>query len=139
MSRSARGEQPGASERRNPPDARQSAGPADPLERDLVTSTNEGAPADRFGRIVTESWAGGIEQKRAKLPQFRVGRKRFVSVLWLVPTGLAGLVFMIAAAQKLRTYGFVQDFISAYARHLVRIRAFGRHGVPCLATLAALL
>ena len=65
------------------------------------------------GRIVVKDWAGGIEETRARMPQLRLGR-RWVSSLWLLPIAGVGLVVMIAVAQQLRTYGWMQDFIRQY-------------------------
>lgn len=65
-------------------------------------------------RIDIDAWAGGISQKeQAQAPVVRIGR-RWVSSLWLVPIGVAGLVIAIALAQQLRQYGWMQSFIATY-------------------------
>ncbi|MGH9049307.1 MAG: molybdopterin-dependent oxidoreductase [Acidimicrobiia bacterium] len=79
----------------------------DPLERHLATR----AAADHG--IAVDNWAGGIPEKMAEVPQVRVGR-RWVSMLWLIPLGLIGLIVAIAIAQHLRTYSWMQDFIRDY-------------------------
>ncbi|HEU4362213.1 MAG TPA: hypothetical protein VFR27_12000, partial [Mycobacterium sp.] len=38
------------------------------------------------GHIVDpESWAGGLEDKRAIAPRLRVGRDKWFNLLWLIP------------------------------------------------------
>ena len=49
----------------------------------------------------------------ARIPQVRIG-KRWVSILWALPIGFAGLIIGIAVAQQLRTYPAVQRFIQTY-------------------------
>ena len=82
----------------------------DPLERELVPYLNEGSPD---GRIVVRDWAGGISQQRARAPSVRLGR-RWVSLLWLLPIVVVGLVVAVAVAQQLRTYVWMQSFIREY-------------------------
>ena len=82
----------------------------DPLERELVPYLNEGSPD---GRIVVRDWAGGISQQRARAPSVRLGR-RWVSLLWLLPIVVVGLVVAVAVAQQLRTYAWMQSFIREY-------------------------
>ncbi len=65
------------------------------------------------GRIVVKEWAGGIAQERAEFPSIRVGR-RWISLLWLAPITVAGLLASIALAQQLRTYDWMQSFIRSY-------------------------
>ena len=61
-------------------------------------------------RVLIGEWAGGIADEPAHVPSIRVGR-RWVSALWLVPLGIAGLAIGVAIAQHLRQYGWMQDFI----------------------------
>ncbi len=58
-------------------------------------------------------WAGGIPQEKARVPDIRIGQ-RWVSTLWLLPIGIAGLLVLVALAQQLRHYGWVQSFIETY-------------------------
>ncbi|MFN8088916.1 MAG: molybdopterin-dependent oxidoreductase [Mycobacterium sp.] len=64
-------------------------------------------------RIRLGEWAGGIEAEPARAPSLRIGR-RWISSLWLLPLGAAGLVVAIAIAQQLRNYEWMQDFIARY-------------------------
>jgi DMSO/TMAO reductase YedYZ molybdopterin-dependent catalytic subunit/thiosulfate reductase cytochrome b subunit len=59
-----------------------------------------------------EAWAGRLPAAHGTAPHVRVGRTRWVNLLWLVPLGLAGLLVAIAAAQGLRNTAAVQHFIA---------------------------
>ena len=39
-----------------------------------------------------QTWAGGMEDKRAIAPRLRVGRDKWFNLLWLIPIGFALLV-----------------------------------------------
>lgn len=58
-------------------------------------------------------WSGGIPQEQARIPDIRVGRK-WISTLWLLPIGVAGLLVAVAIAQQLRHYGWMHNFIDTY-------------------------
>ncbi len=64
-------------------------------------------------RIRLGEWAGGIADEPARLPSIRVGR-RWISSLWLLPLGIAGLVLGVAIAQHLRQFDWMQEFIARY-------------------------
>ncbi|MEI8084198.1 MAG: oxidoreductase, partial [Actinomycetes bacterium] len=82
----------------------------DPLEGELLDHLNQGSPD---GRIVVAKWAGGIDQNMAKVPSIRV-RKRWINLLWLIPIGVALGLIGVAAAQQLRTYPAMVDFLAKY-------------------------
>jgi thiosulfate reductase cytochrome b subunit len=63
--------------------------------------------------IDLNDWAGGIEQKKARVPDVRIGR-RWYSTLWLIPIGVAGLLVLVALAQQLRHYDWMKNFIETY-------------------------
>ena len=68
-------------------------------------------------RVDIKSFAGGLEQEIASLPQIRFGKKWFSTqqiLTVVVPVGFALLLIMIAAAQQLRTMPEVQAFIQQY-------------------------
>jgi methionine sulfoxide reductase catalytic subunit len=64
-------------------------------------------------RVDVTEFAGGIPQIPAQVPSLRLGR-RWVNSLWLVPIGIVGLIVVIAVAQQLRQYGWMQSFIERY-------------------------
>lgn len=80
------------------------------LEAQLDPVTRQGA---LDGRIVVSEWAGGIAEEQAEVPSIRI-RRRWISTLWLIPVTIVGLLVAIAAAQQLRTYPWMQDFIRQY-------------------------
>jgi sulfoxide reductase catalytic subunit YedY len=61
-----------------------------------------------------ETWAGGIEDKRAIVPRLRVGRDKWLNALWLVPIGFAVLAAVVAVCIGLRHMPEVQAFIQRY-------------------------
>lgn len=65
------------------------------------------------GRIIISEWAGGIPEEKAQVPTVRIG-KRWFSLLWLIPIGAVGLLIAIAVAQQLRTYDWMQQFLTDY-------------------------
>ncbi len=84
--------------------------PRDPLEEALQPYYYQG---NVNGPIVVKDWAGGIAETDAKLPSVRVGRRWF-PLLWLVPVGVVAVVVLIAVAQQLRTYEWMQTFLTQY-------------------------
>ncbi|MED5815239.1 molybdopterin-dependent oxidoreductase [Mycolicibacterium sp. 050232] len=64
-------------------------------------------------RVDAAQFAGGIAQVPARFPSVRLGR-RWVSALWLLALGAVGLLVVVALAQQLRRYGWMQDFIARY-------------------------
>ncbi|MEO6794279.1 MAG: oxidoreductase, partial [Mycobacterium sp.] len=80
-------------------------------------------------RVEIGHWAGSIPQEMAQVPAVRLG-KRWVSSLWLIPLGAAGLVVGIALAQQLRQYGWMQDFIAAYPGTSTRVTPVIATGFP---------
>ena len=67
------------------------------------------------GHVVDpESWAGGLEDKRAIAPRLRVGADRWLNLLWLFPIGFVALVGSVAVAKYLVGIPAVQDFMHHY-------------------------
>ncbi len=64
-------------------------------------------------RIDERQFAGGIPRAPARFPSVRVGR-RWVNTLWLLAVGVLALLIVIAVAQQLRRYGWMEDFIRRY-------------------------
>jgi len=61
-----------------------------------------------------ETWAGGMEDKRAIAPRLRVGRDKWFNLLWLIPIGFALLVAAVAVGKGLHNVPAVQAFIQRY-------------------------
>ena len=64
--------------------------------------------------INPETWAGGIEDKRAIAPRLRVGRDKWFNLLWLIPVGFALLVAAVAVGKGLHNMPAVHAFIQRY-------------------------
>jgi DMSO/TMAO reductase YedYZ molybdopterin-dependent catalytic subunit/thiosulfate reductase cytochrome b subunit len=58
-----------------------------------------------------ETWAGAIPAARGVAPRVRIGRDRWMNLVWLLPIGLVGLLVAVAVAQGLRNMPAVQRFI----------------------------
>ncbi|MEW2482458.1 molybdopterin-dependent oxidoreductase [Mycobacterium sp. NPDC049093] len=63
--------------------------------------------------IDERQFGGGIPQVPARFPTVRLGR-HWISALWLLPIGVTVLILVVAVAQELREYGWMQDFITRY-------------------------
>src|SRR5581483_3092731 len=61
-----------------------------------------------------ETWAGGLEDKRAIAPRLRVSREKWFNLLWLIPIGFALLVAAVAVGKGLHNISAVQAFIQRY-------------------------
>lgn len=61
-----------------------------------------------------ETWAGGLEDKRAITPRLRIGRDKWLNVLWLIPIGFVGLIAAVAIGKGLYNNEAVQHFIARY-------------------------
>jgi thiosulfate reductase cytochrome b subunit len=75
-----------------------------------------------------ESWAGSLPAVNGIAPRIRVGRSKWLNLLWLIPIGFVVLISAVAAAQGLRNTPAVQRFI---ARHPGTLTSPGTHpGLP---------
>jgi methionine sulfoxide reductase catalytic subunit len=61
-------------------------------------------------RIILSSW---LPPQEGIVPRIRIGR-RWISILWAIPIGAAGLVLLVALAQSLRELPSIQAFIKEY-------------------------
>ncbi|SIL83944.1 Oxidoreductase molybdopterin binding subunit [Mycobacteroides abscessus subsp. abscessus] len=94
------------------------------VDEDRFTATGGGGEARggdyrdelRLGEDVirAQTWAGGLEDKRAIVPRLRIGGDRWLNLLWLIPIGFAVLVVAVAAGKGLRNMAAVQAFIARY-------------------------
>ncbi|BBX29441.1 molybdopterin-dependent oxidoreductase [Mycolicibacterium alvei] len=79
-----------------------------------ATQLDPHPPRPAWGdRVDPLQFGGGIPQVPARFPSVRLGR-RWVSALWLLPISVAVLLLVVAVAQQLREYGWMQDFIARY-------------------------
>ncbi|MEO8815785.1 MAG: oxidoreductase, partial [Mycobacterium sp.] len=97
-----------------------------------VGVVNHRAELKLAGDIVdVESWAGGLEDKRAIAPRLRIGRDRWFNLLWLLPIGFVGLVAAVAVAKYLVGFDAVQDFMHRYPGREVSPQS--KPGIPAWA------
>ena len=66
------------------------------------------------GVVNPHGWAGGLEDKRAIAPRIRIGRDKWVNLLWLIPIGFAVLLAAVAVGKGLHNMPAVQTFIHRY-------------------------
>lgn len=64
--------------------------------------------------IDPETWAGSLPAARGVAPRVRLGRDRWLNLLWLLPLGFIVVLFAVAVAQGLRNMPAVQRFIERY-------------------------
>ncbi|MEZ5323013.1 MAG: molybdopterin-dependent oxidoreductase [Microthrixaceae bacterium] len=64
--------------------------------------------------IDPDTWAGSIPAAKGVAPRVRVGRSRWLNLLWLVPIGFGGLLVAVAVGQGVRGVPAVQRFIARY-------------------------
>lgn len=76
----------------------------DPLRSELTGAAD---------RVDAGEWSTLVPPVMARIPEVRIG-KRWVSTLWILPTGAAVLVVGIAVAQHLRGIPTVEHFIATY-------------------------
>lgn len=64
--------------------------------------------------IDPDRWAGSLPAVRGIAPRVRVGRDRWLNLLWLLPIEFAVLLVLVAVAQGLRNMPAVRGFIARY-------------------------
>ncbi|HET9876591.1 MAG TPA: oxidoreductase, partial [Mycobacterium sp.] len=106
------------------------SGPGAASARTAVVNHREELKA--AGDIVDrETWAGGLEDKRAIAPRVRVGRDKWLNLLWLIPIGFTALVAAVAVAKHLVGFSVVQDFMHRYPG--TQVPAASTPGIPAWA------
>jgi methionine sulfoxide reductase catalytic subunit len=75
-----------------------------------------------------ETWAGSMPTASGIAPRLRIGRNRWLNLLWLLPIGFVALIVAVAAAQGLRDMPSVQRFIARYPGTIVSPQT--RPGLP---------
>jgi methionine sulfoxide reductase catalytic subunit len=81
-------------------------------------------------RIERATWAGGIAPNPAIAPRLRVGRDRWLNLLWLAPIGFVLAIVAVAVAQGLRNTAAVESFIARYPGDVLPPHASENAGVP---------
>lgn len=98
-------------------------GPTDRRSTGLaVSKPNPERAAGGFGEqlsrkphdVVDETWAGGVPAQYGVAPRVRVGRDRWLNLLWLVPLGFVVLLAAVAVAKGLRETAWVADFLNEH-------------------------
>ena len=76
------------------------------------------------------TWAGSLPVAHAIAPRVRVGRDRWLNLLWLLPIGFVLLLASVAAAKGLRATPGVQRFITEHPGTITTPRARAHAGLP---------
>jgi thiosulfate reductase cytochrome b subunit len=66
-----------------------------------------------------EDWAGSLPAVYGTAPRIRIGRDRWLNLVWLLPLGYLVLLVAVAIAQGLRNMPAVQRFIARYPGTIV--------------------
>ncbi|HZQ78154.1 MAG TPA: molybdopterin-dependent oxidoreductase [Acidimicrobiia bacterium] len=77
-----------------------------------------------------ETWAGSLPAAQGIPPRVRIGRDRWLNLLWLLPVGFVLLLAAVAAAQGLRNMPAVQRFIARNPGTLTTPAAERHPGLP---------
>ncbi len=83
--------------------------------------------------VTPATWAGSIPQVGGIAPRLRIGRTKWLNLLWLLPIGLVLLVASVAMAQGLRHVPSVQRFIAAHPGTVPQPHPRARSGFPAWA------
>ena len=76
------------------------------------------------------TWAGSLPVAHGIAPRVRVGRDRWLNLLWLLPIGFVLLLASVAAAKGLRAAPGVQRFITEHPGAITTPRARAHAGLP---------
>lgn len=89
--------------------------------------------------INVKSFAGGLPQNKAQLPQVRIGRRWYNTAFPLIVLGVVGLLVAVAIAQQLRQYDWMKDFIDTYPGTSTSYAAAVESGFPAWLRIQHLL
>src|SRR5690242_1817142 len=76
------------------------------------------------------TWAGSIPQEGGIAPRVRIGRSRWLNLLWLLPIGFVALIIAVAVAKGLRNVPSVERFIVRNPGTIVTADARANPGFP---------
>jgi hypothetical protein len=77
-----------------------------------------------------ETWAGSLPAAYWIAPRVRIGRDKWLNLLWLIPLGFVALIIAVAVAQGLRNMPSVRDFIARHPGTIVPPGIRGCRGGP---------
>lgn len=80
--------------------------------------------------IDPDRWAGSLPAAGGVAPRVRIGRSKWLNLLWLVPIGFALLIVAVAAAQGLRHVPAVARFIARYPGTVITASERAHPGLP---------
>jgi sulfoxide reductase catalytic subunit YedY len=113
------------SNRQNDPDP-PAAGSTTPAAR----SAYRHRPSAGDDTIDPDSWSGAIPEAHGVSPRIRIGRDKWLNLLWLLPIGFVLLIVAVAVAQGLRHVTVVERFIARYPGTIVPSNDGASTGVP---------
>lgn len=64
--------------------------------------------------VDVKTFAGGIPQNKARLPQIRIGKRWYNTAFPVICLTVVALLIIVAIAQQLRQYDFIKNFIDTY-------------------------
>src|SRR5665213_2682828 len=76
------------------------------------------------------TWAGSLPAVSGIAPRMRIGRGKWLNLLWLLPLGFLGLIVAVAVAKGLRDMPSVQRFIARYPGSVEPARSLRNEGLP---------
>jgi thiosulfate reductase cytochrome b subunit len=77
-----------------------------------------------------DSWSGSMPDAHGVTPRIRIGRDKWLDLLWLLPIGFVLLIVAVAAAQGLRHLPAVDRFIARYPGTIVSSSDTASTGLP---------
>jgi thiosulfate reductase cytochrome b subunit len=69
---------------------------------------------ERYHDRVGAEWAGGLPAQYGIPPRLRIGRDRWLNLLWMVPSALVVLVAAVIAARSIIDRPSIEDFVRRY-------------------------
>src|SRR4029079_17902322 len=76
------------------------------------------------------TWAGSVPQAQGIAPRLRIGRDRWLNLLWLLPIGFVALIIAVATAQGLRPIPSSERFIAQHPGTVASAYAQANPGFP---------
>jgi thiosulfate reductase cytochrome b subunit len=80
--------------------------------------------------ITPATWSGSVPQVGGIAPRVRIGRNRWLNLLWLLPAGFVLLISAVAVAKGVRGMPAVERFITRYPGTITRAVPAAARGFP---------